>query len=395
VSLADSLEAAAEALPAVADSIRDANGDPNQLLATLDADAAVEVLVWMLTNEAEAAEELASSWVEDERGTAPLLQVQDKGLPKAGRKVLRRALHRLRSRGIEAPAEPRKQEHVARLPDVQDDLGAAYATGLDPRGSRLVFVVESNPSGGARLFEALIDDIGGVVDFQVYSAGRSRVREFVKEATRRSGPQAVATEPEAAKLLIARAAAVHPADRALPRAFAEWRTHLAPADGAKTPGEAFASQADSGEPTLAQHSRVRQMIEDGSLGPWPPDRELLKQVADAAAAETESELVVSEATREARIDALVDDALKTLFDATHTERTAARFEESAYVLSTSGQEEDASACLAVAGELRAGGAEPNAAARAMVQVLLAPLLESLRAEAGKQEEGEDSLVVEP
>lgn len=395
MSLADSLETAAAALPAVADSIRDANGDPNQLLATLDPTAAVSVLAWMLANEAEAAAELASSWVEDERGTGPLLQVEGKQLPKPGRKILRRALHRLRSRGIAAPAEPSAAGRVARLPAIDDDLGAAYVTGLDPRGSRLVFVVESNPSGGARLFEALIDDLGGIVDFQVYSAGRSRVREFVKEATRRSGPQAVSVDPEAAKLLIARAAAAHPADRPLPRAFTEWRLYLAPADGVKTPGESFAHEAGVAEPSLAQQSRVAEMIRDGSLGPWPPERDVLKQVAEAVSSDAPSVLVVSASTQQARIDAVIDDAVKKLFDEAHSARTATRFEETAYVFSGGGRDEDAHACLAAAAELRGERPEQSPAARSMVETLLAPLLESLRARDGKQEEGEDSLLVKP
>lgn len=397
MSLAESLEAAAAALPAAADSIRDANGDPHQLLSTLDAEATTRVLAWLLANESDAAAELTSSWLEDERGTASLLQIEAAELPKTGRKVLRRALHRLRSQGIATPTDAPKVDRVARLPEVEDDLAAAYVTGLDRRGSRLVLLVEANPSGGARLFEAVLDDVGGIIDFQVYSAGRSRIRGFVKEATRRGGPQAVAVDGDAVKLLIERAAAQHPSDRPLPRAFSEWKLHLAPPEGAKTPGEAVLAELGVDEPTLAQQSRVAELVRGGELGPWPPGREQLQTVGDSVSSGGEAKLVVSASAREARVDAAVEAAAEQLFDEAHAARTAARLEESAFILASGGKQDDARACLAVAATFRGEAPQQGVVARAMVEILLAPLLESLRsaAEDGEERKDEGSLLVEP
>ena len=89
MSLPEALERAASALAGDADQIRPANGDPVQLLDVLDADAAVRVLGWLLSNDADAADELASSWSEEPKGIAPLQQVNESDLPKPGRWEIR------------------------------------------------------------------------------------------------------------------------------------------------------------------------------------------------------------------------------------------------------------------------------------------------------------------
>ena len=62
MSLADALERAASALPDAADAIRDANGDADRVLEALPPQAAAGVLAWLLTEDAEAAAELADAW---------------------------------------------------------------------------------------------------------------------------------------------------------------------------------------------------------------------------------------------------------------------------------------------------------------------------------------------
>src|SRR5262245_64085686 len=96
VGLPEALERAASALPSDADAIRPANGDPGALLRALDAEAAARVLGWLLEFEPEAGSELAGAWDEEpDAASGPLLHVRSDALPKAGRKALSRALHRL------------------------------------------------------------------------------------------------------------------------------------------------------------------------------------------------------------------------------------------------------------------------------------------------------------
>ena len=151
MSFPEALERAAEALPELADEIRPANGDAFQLLSTLDDVGSRAVLGWLLAHEPAAGEELLGAWCEDDRGVSRVQAMDVSALPKAGKKVLRRALHRLRTIGVDLAASKPVEPVVSKLSVVEDEIEGAYMTSLDPGGAVLLFLVEANPAGGARL----------------------------------------------------------------------------------------------------------------------------------------------------------------------------------------------------------------------------------------------------
>jgi hypothetical protein len=388
MSLAESLEEAAEALPADADAIRPANGDPRLLLDGLDAGAATRVLSWLLGNAPEAGEELAGAWLEEEAGVVALGALDEASLPKAGRKVVRRILHRARSRGlvVDGAAESASPK-VARLPKVDADLGAAYVSSHDPRGGRLVYLVESVASGGARVFEALLDVERGIVDFQVYRAGRSQVRDFVRDVTRRERFGAVAAEPASVRALITLHTERHPADRPFPKAFAEWRGRVGraaepEAEPAATPG-ALVREALAAEPSDDDVRALRDRVEAREFGPWPPAPELLEGVM--------SELVdaETEVTTEQRLERL-EEAVRALYSDEAVAANAERLEESAYVYWKSGEEGLAKACLATADALRGGQSSGHPVVEAMANIVTVALGDDLKQRLGSQDEGSES-----
>jgi hypothetical protein len=364
MSLAESLERAAAALPEDAELIRPANGDPVQLIELLSSQASGRLLSWLLTHESEAGAELAASWSEHGKGAELLGQFDESTLPKAGRKILRRARHRLRASGLQLPEADAPVSGVRRLPELEDNLEVAYVSALGPRGSRPVYLVERNPAGGARLFEVLLDEVLGVVDCEVYTAGRSRVRGFIREVTRRSQLAAVAAEPAAVRALIARVAALQSKDRPVPRSFGEWHSHLAvPAEGVPTPGEQARAMLGAGDDE-AGLEWAAELVRKSELGPWPPSVERLSEIAQRHRSDDGDDFA---------------SLAGELYQGDFLERTGIRFEEHAYVLWKSDREQDARACLAAAAAFRERAVEENAVAAALCEVLLTPVLAALRA----------------
>lgn len=392
MSLAAALEEAAQALPALADAIRPANGDPERLRAGLPAGEAPRLLAWLLAERPAEGEELAEAWAEDPEGAAALAAVSEEALPKAGRKVLRRLRHRLRSRGVaveEAPRAPR----VATLPEVDDRIGGAWITPLDPSGARIVYMVAPHPQGGARLFELVIDDARGLLGFDVYTAGRRKARAFLRELAGRARFPAVEIPEPQARALVARAVAAHPEDRPLPRGFGEWRSQLAPEDEKEPlPGaqvqEALGASAEAAGPEEAE-----ALVRAGRIGPWPPREETLRALFDRMRETLESRLVVSGAARREQIERLLEDAAEEIYDEAGARRTAERMRESAYVFWRTGDEAAARACLAGARAFEAGEPRANPVARALVEAALGPALDALlrsQEAAGGDEEAEVS-----
>lgn len=379
MSLAGALESAAEALPALADAVRPANGDPERLLDGLAAEDARALLAWLLAHEPDAGAELALAWAESPRGAAPLAEIAEEGLPRPGRKALRLARHRLRSRGV-ALAETTPAARVAVLPKLADELAAALVSAPDPSGAQLVVIVEPGPSGGARLFQGAVDLERGILEFQVLQANRSQARQLVRELESRAGLAAARTTREALAALLARAAAAQPPDRALPAAFEEWRSRVArPPEDARTPGEEVRA-ALGGAADLPAAREVAARVAEGALGPWPPPLEALRAIAEKVRQTAESPLLVNDAQRRAQVEVVVSDALEARFAGPAGEQTAQRLEEAAYVGWRRGDEVAARALLGAAAVFRERGPRDNPAARALLERVLGPMLERLREE---------------
>jgi hypothetical protein len=385
VGLPEALERAASALPAEADAIRPANGDPTRLLDLLAADAAARVLRWLLDNEPADGADLVREWTDDpERGAQALLRVAEDGLPKTARKTLRRAHHRLRSQGLEVP-QAAPEPTLAKLPPVEEALDQAIVAPLDPSGSRAVYLVASHPSGGARLFELLLDESRGVLECRVYSAGRGKIRRFLKEFGQGGPSAALEAPPAAVRALVSRVAARQPVDRPAPRAFTEWRAQVADApEGERTPGE-LARAALGDEHDAGALRRAAELVRKGEIGPWPTSTEGLAAVADRLGEVVRGAVIVSGAQRREQVERVLDDALRELFAEPFGEHTAARFEETAFVFWKREGEEHARACLAAACAFRQEDPASNPVARAMLEIVLAPVLQELEGEIQEDE----------
>jgi hypothetical protein len=391
VLLPEALERAAVALERDADAIRPANGDPTRLAASLGKDAGARVLAWLLAELPSAGAELADAWSELGGDAAlAVLAVSEDALPKAGRKALRRARHRLRSQGV-AVAAPAAQPVVAKLPPVAGDrLDEALVSPLDPTGMRMAYLVTSHPSGGARIFEILLDEQRGIAEFQLYATGRSEVRRFVRQFTRNARFPGVAAEPEAVKALIARAASRQPSERPFPRGFAEWRGKLAPNESALAPG-AQARAALGSELSDAALERVATRIREGAIGPWPPHGDALTSLAARFEELRTSALVVAEHQREEQARAAIAEALPGVFAAAYCGICADRFEEAAHVAWKREQEGEARDLLAAAEAFRTRAGD-HPVARAMLDAVCAPVLARLREARASEASGAGRLV---
>jgi hypothetical protein len=390
VSLASALERAADALPGEADEIRPANGDPTRLLAALGAPAAARVLGWLLAEEPEAGEELLEAWLEEPGGEAPILALRDEALPREGRKLLRRALHRLRSRGIEAPESPPEPIKAA-PPAVEDVFAAALLTPMDAFGGRIAFLVEPHPSGGVRIFEVSFEEERGILDVRVYSTGRRKARALLRSLGEGRDAAAVEVEPGALRALVARVAARQPKERPLPAAFASWRSHVAASpDGTPTPGEQV--QGALGESADAELlEAAAELMRAGRVGPWPPSREQLTRVAERLDEARRSRLVVSGARRREQLDEIVTEGLADAYAGEAAARAAERFREAAFVFWKRGDEAAARACLAAAAAFAALPPERNPVARLSFEIPLASFL----AAQDEPVEQQESLLVKP
>lgn len=376
MSLPESLERAATALPDLADAIRPANGDPHRLLDELAPDGAGRLLTWLLDEAATDADALVEAWGERDEGVAILLATTGEGVSKSGRKLLRRAHHRLRSQGVAvAPAEEKSAERRTVVAKV-DRWQAAHVSAPDFRGARMGYLVDSSPSSGARLFEIRFDEGRGILDFKVYNAGRSKVRGFLKSLTENSGRRLFEVDRDALRALVWRAARAQPTDRPLPTSFIEWRGRLFPDELEKqaTPGELAAKAiplADRGAALEAVTDRIRA----GEVGPWPPPSDWVGDWMDRGRDGVEG---LEGEARGAAIDAWIDEVGAALAADTDHELVARHLAELGWIEGEAGETQRAGCLLAVSAALADDGETASGLARARVESLFEPFLASLR-----------------
>jgi hypothetical protein len=376
MSLPESLERAATELPDLADDIRPANGDPHRLLDELAGEAAARLLIWLLDQAPADAEELVEAWEERDEGVALLLSARGEGLSKGGRKLLRRAHHRLRSRGLEVAAADSPTVKKRIVTGQGDRWQAGYVSAPDFRGARMGYLVDSHPSSGARLFEVRFDEGRGMLDFKVYNSSRSKVRGFLKSLVERSGRRLFEVDRDALRALIWRAARAQPLDRPLPTGFVEWRARLFGDDLEKqeTPGERARRTIQAAEPEAARET-LAELIRAGRVGPWPPTSEWVGDRMDRGRDSVEG---LEGDARGAAIEAWIAEVSTALNADSDQALIARHLEELAWVEGESGETGQAGALLAVAAALPEDGETAAIIGRARVESLFEPFLSSLR-----------------
>jgi hypothetical protein len=248
----------------------------------------------------------------------------------------------------------------------------------------MAYLVEANPSGGTRIFEVLLDDERGIGAFEIYSAARGKARRFLQNLTRRGDRPAVAVPPDSLRALIARVASHQPADRSAPRGFSEWRSRITGvAEGTPTPG--MLARESLGAVDAASGERAVKLVREKALGPWPPENPALQEAAEKIVELEKSEVEGSDAVRRPQVDGILDTAVTELYGEPFASRCAERFEEMAYVYWKWGKEDDARACLAAADAFGSPAPTEHPVARALLEVLLSPVLNRLEAAAGDAE----------
>ncbi len=376
MSLPESLERAATELADLADQIRPANGDPHRLLEELGAADAGQLLTWILSEEPADAAELVDAWGEDDAGVAILLAISDEGIAKAGRKLLRKVRHRLRSQGVEVVGKETAANVKRSVLAAPDRWQAAHISSPDFRGARMGYLVDSHPAGGARLFEIRFEQGRGILDFKIYNAGRAKVRGFLRSLTAGSGQRLFEVERDALRALIWRASQAQPNDRPLPTSFVEWRTRLFSDELEKecTPGDLARKALGSGDLGASLEDLVEE-VKRGSLGPWPPKTSWVADWMDRGRDEVKG---FDGSERVTRIETWIDEVTASLEEQTDDVLISRHLDELAWVRWQADQEDEARRLLTVAAALATDSAAVTALTRARVESLFAPYLTDLR-----------------
>jgi hypothetical protein len=119
-----------------------------------------------------------------------LALVDDVVEDRALRKTARRELHRLRSMGVEPPVLTRPAQAEASVAETRPqtlEVSEAWATDIDPTGSRALWLLAERPLGGVWFAALLVNDQRGLQDMNLVDTTRKRFQRDFDQSQRDAG----------------------------------------------------------------------------------------------------------------------------------------------------------------------------------------------------------------
>jgi hypothetical protein len=278
-------------------------------------------------------------------------------------KEAKRGLHGLRARGVAVP-EPARPPGPALSPPAEEPAPPAYASSIDGRGERAVWIARNVAGKGVEVAQAIASDTRGLVELQVGMLGRKEWRQFARGLLERGATMAVAEiDREEAKAIVARARAMNETSGArLPDGADAWLRRLGPVAAApRDPAERFPPlPPDEERDAVASSAKLHDLP---LLGGWMADEDYLRGVAHRLDEIAVSPLYLDERQRAEAMARTVSDAVDGFFDDARRARFAARLFGAAEHLERRGDAAHARLAAATARALLSGapaGAVPFA-----------------------------------
>jgi hypothetical protein len=264
------------------------------------------------------------------------------------RKRVRRAIHQLRSRGVDVT--PRAAPRTSVLRPLPEARARAVVSAIDPSGTRIVWLVAER-TGGADLSEVLVSDEAGVLRIERLSGRRRDVERLVADLLANRKLEAAEVEPDAARAWLRhcerarRGALPAGVDPALVRDATRGAETPTPGELTRARSAPLASMAEA-------ETWLRARLEAGALAPWLPSGPAIEQAAARLDEIERSPLVLSGLSERDRREQPLATAAESVLGPETRARLSRRLDETAALLEARGERTGAAACLRVADAVR-------------------------------------------
>jgi hypothetical protein len=313
---------------------------------------------------------------------------------KKVRKIIKRSLYRLKSKGIAMEEVPSDKERSILRP-FQADPREGFASGVDFLGQRLLWLIIPHVGRGLSVMRGIVSDVQGLVDFSQDEMTRKGFKNFFEEAQEKNPFPMVDMEPPYVALLFTQA---H--QRGLEKKGISSQDYL------RAKLEIESIKKEYTKPLVYSYLQIDEIAGDDRMlkkggdllkadffDSWRIEEDLIRPFADEVWEAEESKIVLNPTQKEVRFQGIYQKALTDLFSEERKFLYQRRLEEMAYVLFKLGKEEEAKICLAVAIDLEKplNPIQPNP----FLFQLVTKSIFSLLTEAYEKKSKELSLIVKP
>jgi hypothetical protein len=313
---------------------------------------------------------------------------------KKGRKIIKRSLYRLRSKGVAVEEIPSGEESPILRP-LQADPKEGFMSGVDFVGRRLLWLVIPHPGRGLMVMHGIVSDREGIVDFSQEEMTRKGFRSSFEEVKEKNPFPIVEIEPSYVAFVLTQAYRLNLEKKgASPQSYLHAKSEIESIKKDYTKPVIYSYvQADD----LAREDRLLRkggdLLRIDIFSSWRIEEEQIRPYADEVWEAEESKIVLNPAQKEGRFQAIYQKALTELFSGERKSLYRRRLEEMAYVLFKLGREEEAKISLSVAMDLEKplNPIQPNP----FLFQLVVKSIFGLLTEAYEKKSKEVSLIVKP
>jgi hypothetical protein len=306
---------------------------------------AADALVPLVTGDA-AAGLVAAIGDLGSAGAAAALVALEPHVGAGARREVRRALYRLRQRGVATPERP--QADPPRRRELEADI-EGFVSAHDAGGDRLLWLVKRQPSGGSLVVAAQANEPQGLRDVQSVDMTRKHLRSVRQRLAREGGVMLVAAPWQTVDALLVEA---HERTTARERArdYLRVRSEVT-AEPPAAAGEPVSSHAPPPalEEARALAAASAQLLGEAPFAGWGPDAEAAAPFVAEIAALRDSPIVLNELQQRERVREVLRRGAQSLYPAPPLAR---RLAGTAYVLAETGRAAVARVALATAVVLR-------------------------------------------
>ncbi len=271
-------------------------------------------------------------------------------------KILRRAAHRLRSRGTEVPDWEEKGESVLRPAPKEEPL--ALATIPDGEGKQAIFIYLPLESGFVHVGQAIMDEGKGIEEYQGAESARSNARALLKRIRSEERIKLFEMPLEHAAWLLESAAELTSRNNvSTSQDYAKIKTFLAEAADSYQPPEPDSLIEGEVGPKDALESAG--LLERYTMQSWAPDDDSMKLCRSKLDAALTSSLVITESQRREQVEKAFHDSARAYLESEAGRNFAGRLKEAARLLAWNNETDSTRQAIAAARELESADMPPH------------------------------------
>jgi hypothetical protein len=284
-------------------------------------------------------------------GAAAMLAEMEAGAGGVLRREVRRALFKLRQKGIAPPEPPPLQLPRGPAAAAEPAGLSALLSPIDPEGARLVWILKSRAQGGVARLWGLVSEQEGLVGANVANLSRRELRQEREDLERRAALRLIEADWRLADFILCEAYRRTPEERRgqvgnFLALRAELIASAAPAELVHPVYKELAAEA-TGEPSI-------ELLKEPELLQWRLPEADLRPYLDEINRSRDSLIVVSPVQQQERIESVIQRAIDELLSGARGARIRRHLEDLAYHLARTGRRTQAGWAAAAAAKIRDG-----------------------------------------